>query len=247
MRLMSHTTSIPYDGYAEEFEEAAADNAYNAHYDRPAVLNLLGDIAGRSVLDAGCGPGLYARELVARGAEVTGFDQSADMVALARRRLESRATITQHDLAFPLGWIPADTFDAAIMTLVIHYVPDRVACLRELHRVLRPEGRLIVSTSHPTADWMMDGGSYFAERFVDDQWSCGMLSRFWRQPLESWISEFCKAGFTVERLTELRPADTMADRHPEEYEKLSREPGFIAFRLAKRREIPEEAPSSPRG
>lgn len=227
---------IPYDGYAEDFEEAAAGNAYNANYDRPAVLDLLGDVAGRAVLDAGCGPGLYARELVARGAAVTGFDQSGDMVALARRRLGSRAVIRQHDLAHPLDWLPSGAFDAAIMALVIHYVPDRVACLRELRRVLHPEGKLIISTSHPTADWAMDGGSYFAEKFVEDQWSCGMLSKFWRQPLEAWFSEFWKAGFMVERLTETRPVRAMEDTHPEEYETLSREPGFIAFRLAVRRD-----------
>ncbi|QNP65838.1 class I SAM-dependent methyltransferase [Streptomyces genisteinicus] len=231
---MTTENCIPYDGYAEDFEEAASDNAYNALYDRPAVLGLLGDVKGLSVLDAGCGPGLYARELVARGAEVTGFDQSGDMVALARRRLGPRATLVQHDLARPLDWIASGTYDAAIMTLVVHYVPDRVACLRELRRVLRPEGRLIVSTSHPTADWAMDGGSYFAEKFVEDQWSCGMLSRFWRQPLESWFTEFWEAGFLVERLREMRPAEGMAESHPEEYEKLSREPGFIAFRLAVR-------------
>ena len=58
----------PYDRMAAEFLAHAEDGAYNAHYDRPAVLELLGDVAGLRVLGAGCGPGLYAEELLARGA-----------------------------------------------------------------------------------------------------------------------------------------------------------------------------------
>jgi 2-polyprenyl-3-methyl-5-hydroxy-6-metoxy-1,4-benzoquinol methylase len=50
------------------FRQHAADSAANAHYDRPAVLAALGPVSGRQVLDAACGPGLYLRELLDRGA-----------------------------------------------------------------------------------------------------------------------------------------------------------------------------------
>jgi predicted TPR repeat methyltransferase len=72
-----------YEAFADEFLEHARDGFANAHYDRPACLSLLGDVAGKRVLDAACGPGLYAAELVRRGAHVTGFDQSPRMVANA--------------------------------------------------------------------------------------------------------------------------------------------------------------------
>jgi SAM-dependent methyltransferase len=222
-----------YDGFAATFAQHAADGAYNAYYDRPVVLELLGDVTGRRVLDAGCGPGLYAAELVTRGADVIGFDQSSDMVQLARERLGPDVPVRRHDLDEPLDWLPDSAVDLAVMALVIHYVEDRVAALRELHRVLRPHGRLVLSTTHPTADWLGNGGGYFDERYVEEQWSRGMVNRFWRQPLTRWFDEFTDAGFTVERLVEHQPTKTMAHRHPEQYAKLSREPGFIAFRLAK--------------
>ncbi|MGI8954481.1 MAG: class I SAM-dependent methyltransferase, partial [Nocardioidaceae bacterium] len=76
-----------YEVFADDFRGHAADGFYNAHYDRPACLALLGDLAGRRVLDAACGPGLYAAELTARDAEVVGFDQSPRMVALAQRQV----------------------------------------------------------------------------------------------------------------------------------------------------------------
>jgi hypothetical protein len=53
----------PYDGFADTFAAEASGSAYNALYDRPTVLDLLGDVRGRQVLDGGCGPGLYMAEL----------------------------------------------------------------------------------------------------------------------------------------------------------------------------------------
>ena len=65
-----------FDAFAESYAEHARESVYNALYDRPAVLDLLGDVTGLRVLDAGCGPGYYAEELVRRGARVTAFDGS---------------------------------------------------------------------------------------------------------------------------------------------------------------------------
>ncbi|MET0898886.1 MAG: methyltransferase domain-containing protein [Mycobacterium sp.] len=79
-----------YDVFADEFSDKARDNFYNAHYDRPACLRLLGDVSGRTVLDAACGPGWYAKELTNRGAGVIGFDQSPRMVWSRRARNSAR-------------------------------------------------------------------------------------------------------------------------------------------------------------
>src|ERR1700728_2916200 len=84
-----------YDQMGVSFQQHAADSPYNAHYDRPAVLAALGLVRGRQVLDAACGPGLYLRELLERGAEVTAFDASPVMVSLARQRTAGRARIDQ--------------------------------------------------------------------------------------------------------------------------------------------------------
>lgn len=222
-----------YDRHAAAFAAEATHSAYNAHYDRPAVLDLLGDLTDRVVLDAGCGPGLYVTELLARGAHVIGIDASANMIDLARRHTAGQITLRQHDLTQPLYWLPNNTADIALLALVIHYIDDRVALLRELHRVLRPGGHLIVSTSHPTADWHSAGGSYFDSGWVQQQWSCGITHRFWRQPLHAWCTEFTTASFTIDAITEHQPTTEMARTHPSEYETLTRAPGFIAFRLTK--------------
>jgi len=75
-----------YDATAGSYEQHAADSPYNAHYDRPAVLELMGDVAGMRVLDAWCSPGLYSEEIFERGADVVAVDRSATMVEPAQKR-----------------------------------------------------------------------------------------------------------------------------------------------------------------
>ncbi|MDQ6642455.1 MAG: class I SAM-dependent methyltransferase, partial [Actinomycetota bacterium] len=193
-----------YDAFAQEFEAHAEHSAYNAYYDRPAVLDLLGDVAGKRVLDAGCGPGLYAAELLARGAAVTAFDESAEMVRLARVRAPA-ADIRQASLSRPLTWLTDATQDLVLMALVLHHLEDRVSALRELHRVLVPAGRLVISTTHPTSDWKQRGGSYFNREAIEETWHESWQVRYWRQPLEAWCAEFAGAGFVIERRLEPRP------------------------------------------
>ena len=114
------------------------------------MLALAGDVAGRRILDAGCGSGPLFAALRDRGAIVTGFDKSAGMLELARRRLGDGADLRVADLGSPLPF-PDDTFDDVTASLVLHYLEDWGPALAELRRVLKPGGRLIVSVDHPFA------------------------------------------------------------------------------------------------
>jgi SAM-dependent methyltransferase len=219
-----------YDVFADEFLEHAESGLFNAYYDRPACLALLGDVAGKRLLDAACGPGLYAAELVRRGAEVVGFDHSPRMVEICRSRVRG-GEFRVHDLADPIGWLPDDSVDLALCALAIEYVDDRVAALRELRRVLRRDGALVLSRQHPTSDWLRYGGSYFDVRMIHETWSRGWSVRYWLAPLQATCEEFYQAGFLIERLAEPRPVPEAAAIDQKHYDQLNREPGFIAFRL----------------
>lgn len=219
-----------YDGFADEFLDHARDSLYNAHYDRPTCLRLLGEVAGRTVLDVACGPGLYAEELVARGARVIGLDQSPRMVHLCRERVPS-GVFHVHDLAERLHWLPDDSVDLVLFALALEYVDDRRSTLRELRRVLRPDGALVLSRLHPTGDWLRHGGSYFDERIVEETWSRGWQLRHWLLPLERTCEELHEAGFLIERLLEPQPTAEAALVDQARYDRLLREPiGFLAIR-----------------
>src|ERR1700740_502713 len=151
------------------FQQHAADSAYNPHYDRPAVLAALGPVTGRRVLDAACGPGLYLRELLERGAEVTAFDASSVMVGLARQQASDRVRIDQAVLGEPLPYDDG-AFDLIVCALAIHYDSDRAAAFVEFFRVLRPGGAGVVSTQHPVMDWLRKGGSSFQTVRETDIW-----------------------------------------------------------------------------
>ena len=224
-----------YDRMGVSFEQHAVDSAYNAHYDRPAVLAALGPVTGRRVLDAGCGPGLYLRELLGRGAEVAAFDASPVMVRLARRRAAGRVRIGRAVLGEPLPY-PDRAFDLIVCALAIHYASDRAAAFAEFWRVLRPGGAAVVSTQHPVMDWLRKGGSYFQATLETDIWpgpAGDQVVRFWREPLSALCTAATDAGFLIEQLIEPLPAETMRERYPEDYDRLGREPGFLILRLLK--------------
>jgi SAM-dependent methyltransferase len=219
-----------YDAFADEFLRHAEDGFFNAHYDRPACLALLGDVAGKLVLDAACGPGLYAAELISRGARVVGFDISPRMVEICRDRART-GDFRVHALGDPIDWLPVGV-DLALCALAMEHVDDRVTALRELRRVLRPDGALVVSWQHPTGSWLRHDGNYFEPRIVRETWNKGWTVSYWIAPLQTICEEIFEAGFLIERLLEPRPVPAAAAIDPEEFEQLTREPrGFLAFRL----------------
>jgi len=190
-----------YDAFAEEFLEHARSGAYNAYYDRPALRSLLGSVRDLAVLDLGCGPGLYAEQLVARGARrVVGVDASAAMVRLAHARVKGPVQFRQHDLQTPMAWARDGEFDVAVMPLTLHHLDNRVDTLREVGRLLRPGGRLVVSTNHPMSDWLRLGASYFTVEKMRERWNKGWDVTYWRQPLDVTCDEFRNGGFLIERI-----------------------------------------------
>jgi SAM-dependent methyltransferase len=218
-----------------DYQQRAADSPYNAHYDRPAVLAALGPVRGLRVLDAACGPGLYSQELLARGAVVMAFDASLVMVDLARARIADQAQVDQAVLGRPLPY-PDGAFDLIVCALAIHYADDRAVALAEFSRVLRPGGALVLSTQHPTTDWLRKGGSYFDVKLETDVWHTeegDQPVRFWREPLTALCGYATGAGFLIGKVIEPLPAETMRGLYPEDYQKLTTEPGFLILRLLK--------------
>src|ERR1700677_5359455 len=107
-----------YDSFAEAYSAENETSLANAYYERPATLALAGDVAGRRILDAGCGSGPLFAALRDRGAIVTGFDSSTKMLALARGRLGAGAALHPGDLGRPLPF-PDGAFDDVVASLVL--------------------------------------------------------------------------------------------------------------------------------
>lgn len=111
-----------------------------------AVLDAAQVTSRRRLLDAGCGAGLLALLASLRGAEVSALDASAALLAIVRQRVPA-ADVREGDLeALPFA---DDTFDAVTAVNSLFYAADMDAAMRELVRVLRPGGRLVVTAWGP--------------------------------------------------------------------------------------------------
>lgn len=103
------------------------------------VERFFGDVEGLRVLDAGCGKGRFTQSLAARGAAVTGVDLTEGLVRQA----------TPLPVSYALGSVTAlpfaeNAFDRVLCVEVLQHVPDISQALRELVRVAKPEGRILI-------------------------------------------------------------------------------------------------------
>jgi SAM-dependent methyltransferase len=222
-----------YDPVADRYAAGADAAPYNALYERPAMLALLPDVAGARVLDAGCGDGWYAEQLVARGARVTAVDASARMAEHARRRLGDGADVRVADLAHPLDFAGNGSFDGIVSALALEHVRDWDATFAELRRILRPGGWLLFSAQHPAfTGARLRNAHYHDVVRVEERWGWigGAVPAFYHRPLSAMLNTLADAGFVLERLEEPLPTDEFRRRHPDEHARLLRQPGFIIFR-----------------
>ena len=109
------------------------------------IMELTGDLVGRDVLDVGCGDGALASAMAARGAKATGVDPDPAMLAAARSR---EATVGQR-ATFLEGRVerlpfPDASFDVVTAVTVLCFVADAAGAVRELARVVRPGGRVVI-------------------------------------------------------------------------------------------------------
>lgn len=123
-------------------------------------LDWLAPRPGLRWIDVGCGNGAFTELLIERcaPAEVQGIDPSEGQLAYARKRLEGRVAEFRKGDAMALPF-PERRFDAALMALVIFFVPDPAKCVAEMARVVRAGG--VVATYA----WDMLGGGFPQEQF----------------------------------------------------------------------------------
>ncbi|MFI5557884.1 class I SAM-dependent methyltransferase [Amycolatopsis japonica] len=125
---------------------------------------------GEDVLDMGCGTGRFTVPLAESGANVTGLDLSAGMLAVARGKLEERglrAELREGDMAalpFPDG-----SFDTVSSMLALMHIPiaDRQAVFREVSRVLKPGGRMVLCVKNTVFERMFTGDRFASVDITD--------------------------------------------------------------------------------
>lgn len=116
-----------------------------------ADARLLGDVAGRRVLEVGCGAGQCSRWLASQGARAVGLDLSARQLQHSRR-IDQESGVRVPVVCATATQVPFrdDSFELACSAFgALPFVLDAQRVLREVARVLRRGGRLVFSVSHP--------------------------------------------------------------------------------------------------
>jgi SAM-dependent methyltransferase len=235
-RMTENAAAATYERIADAYAARVETKPHNAYYDRPAVISLWPDVSGARVLDAGCGPGVYAQELLARGARVTAGDIAQRMVELARERLGTRAEVMTLDLSVRLPFGDG-LFDMVNAPLCLDYIRDWDHVFAEFARVLKPGGQVVMSAGHPghDAEYFMTG-RYFEVEPVQAVWG-GFGEKFvmncYRRPLADFVNAPLRAGLVLEQLLEPLPTEAFRKADPEHFAELSHRPSFLMMRLRK--------------
>ncbi|MBV8120265.1 MAG: class I SAM-dependent methyltransferase [Alphaproteobacteria bacterium] len=197
---------------------------------RASLLAFIGRGAGEA-LDVGCGEGRVSRVLKDCGYQVTAIDPVERLIKAAEQAgsADTYKVAAAADLPFE-----DHRFDLAVAYNVLMDIEDVPGALKEIRRVLRPLGTLVISIVHPFADRGRFAGpeadapfilqkSYFGrERFEGTEARNGLQMHFagWSQPLESYMAALESAQFAVTSLREPVPDAKDRDSRMERWNKV---------------------------
>jgi ubiquinone/menaquinone biosynthesis C-methylase UbiE len=138
---MDHTREY-FDQIADKWDEMR--RTFFGDGVRRAAVRAAGVRAGAVVADVGTGTGFMAEAALDAGATVIGIDNSDGMLAQARERFAGRAFEARRGDtdALPLA---SGEADAVLANMVLHHAPDPPAAIREMARVLKPGGMLVIT------------------------------------------------------------------------------------------------------
>ncbi len=150
-------TKVGWNALAEwrDFRMGEVGDLWHRALIDPSLLAMVGPVRGLTVLDVGCGNGYLTRRFKRRGAtRAVGVDASIGSIRLARKREAahpSGAEFVRGDAA-RMPRFPAGAFDRIVANMSLMDIRDAAGTIRELARLLAPDGRLVFSLSHPCFD-----------------------------------------------------------------------------------------------
>jgi SAM-dependent methyltransferase len=147
------TNTEAWDRLAARRGEASGADTVQFGSDLPteADLRLCGTLAGKRVLDIGCGAGENAVAMARQGAHVIAIDASTAQLALGRKLADAAEVRVEWHTgdAADLAFLRADSIDLALSAGLVHEVEDLDRLFRQVHRVLRAGCPFVFSHEHP--------------------------------------------------------------------------------------------------
>jgi ubiquinone/menaquinone biosynthesis C-methylase UbiE len=209
----------------------------------PVLEELLGDVSGKHILDAGCGGGTYSRKLASLGAIVTGIDGSTEMISIAKGypvqpNLEYSVVDLTERLPFPDRY-----YDVVLANMVLMDIPRIDIAIAEFARLLADGGNLVFSITHPCFfcyDWVTDEQEQRAHKEISDYLTPKTMElSFWgktlhfHRPLSHYFEVLSQNGFCVDVFKEPVPSEVPGE-HPSGGHRMQ-VPSFAVVRAIRKR------------
>jgi ubiquinone/menaquinone biosynthesis C-methylase UbiE len=141
-----------YDLIAEQYKRSK-QSPWRTYIERYTLLELLGDVRGKSILDLACGEGYYSRILKSLGARrVVGVDLSSKMIDLARASERESEAAVEYVVGDAITYVPEEPFDIVVAAYLLNYAdtPEKLlAMCRSVSRSLLPGGRFVTVNNNP--------------------------------------------------------------------------------------------------
>lgn len=213
------------------------DKKMNAEF--PVMLQLLGNIKSKKLLDLGCGFGDYANIYSKKGAIVTAVDNSKKEIEHAKNLSIPNTKFMVYDISkkFPFK---NSSFDIITSSLVFDHLEDVDTLFKECNRVLKNKGIIVFSVTNPI--FYQEGslvgkikilgkkkifGNYFERRKITRKWGGTATMEHYHKPLEDYFSALLGNGFELLSFKEPQPKTEKITWH-------CRNPTFLVIKLRKK-------------
>ena len=212
----------------------------------PCLPDLLPDLAGKRVLDLGCGDGWFCRYAADAGARtVIGVDPSERMLTQARERTNNARISYVNAFVEDVAFADASA-DVVVSILALHYVAELDPVLAAVGGWLEPGGTFVEIVEHPIftsqlerSGWINEQGrhaawpvsDYFDEGARITKWFIDGVVRYHRSASEI-VNAVRRAGLTIDQLAEPRPSPSAVETNPDAADELIR-PALLAIRAFK--------------
>lgn len=213
----------------------------------PKISEMLGNVTGKTILDAGCGNGYWVRRLAQQAEKVIGIDSSSELINDAKSAQNpSNAEYYAADLLKSID-LPDLHFDTILSSMVFHYLSRIENAVVEFKRMLKPNGQVVIVIQHPIYQYhfraqMKAGGDpgsflepvgYFNRKTVEQTIMSGKATiEIFNRPLSDYIRPFLRQGFVLTDFAEPEYTDELLSKVPR-YKDVAEIPRVAAFAFQK--------------
>lgn len=210
--------------------------------EKPVLMELIGDVSGKKILDLGCGDAEFGLELLKQGCSFyEGVEGSLNMVKKAKDILDPTGGKVHHSSMEDWDY-PHEQYDLVVSRLALHYLENVEFVFKRVYSSLQEGGEFVFSVQHPILTSSVQSATKSARTnwTVDDYFHTGKRVEPWiakevvkyHRTIEQYFQELKRAGFKIEEISECRPRPENF-KSEEEYRRRMRIPLFLVFACSK--------------